>query len=188
MRADRTEEIFALIDGFVERVCTDKQGWEVRFAQKFGIVYAAIILGISAGILPWKRKFAFRVVRTCYRSARNSASGEKHSRHVLKQLKQLIDDHGIKVARGQKSPIELPEGTVVLAFKKSGRRKYGLLDTALNDLLGIKNASAFTKALASGGLLDHGHGHAHAARAHSDCQGRAGDQKTTALGHRCETS
>jgi hypothetical protein len=32
LREDRTEEISDLVDRFVDRACTDKQGWEVRFA------------------------------------------------------------------------------------------------------------------------------------------------------------
>jgi hypothetical protein len=160
LREDRTEEIFRLVDRFVDRACVNKQGWEVRFAQKFGVVYAAMVLGISAGILPWKRNFAYRVAKKCYRNARESASGEQRSRDVLHQLNRLIHEHGVTVSSGQKSPVKLPEGTVVLGFRKSGRRKYGVLDTALGDLLGTKNASAFTKVLASKGLLDEGHGHA----------------------------
>jgi Domain of unknown function (DUF927) len=160
MREDRTEKIMALVERFVDRVCIDNQGWEVRFAQKFGIVYAAMILGISAGILPWTRKFAFSVTKKCYRDARKSASGEKHSCDVLQELKRLIDDHSIVVPSQQKSPIELSTNDVILIFKKDGRRKFGVLDPALKSLLGFQKASAFIKALAIQGILAEGHGQA----------------------------
>jgi hypothetical protein len=161
LREDRTEEISDLVERFVDRACTDKQGWEVRFARKFGIVYAAMILGISAGILPWKRKFAFSVAKECYRNARKAASGEQHSRRVLKELRRLIDDNSIVVSPGRRKPLELPRDRVVLQFKKDGRAKYGLLDEALTGLFGTKKAkTAFTKALAAEGILAKGHGHA----------------------------
>jgi Domain of unknown function (DUF927) len=145
MRKDQTEKIMVLVERFVDRVCIDNQGWEVRFAQKFGIVYAAMILGISASILPWTRKFAFSVAKKCYRDARKSASGEQPSRHVLHELKRLIDDHSIDVSPDQRTPLDLPPRCAVLRFKKRGRTKYGLLDAALLDHLGSKKAkSAFT--------------------------------------------
>ena len=154
MREDRTEKIMALVERFVDRVCLDNQGWEVRFAQKFGIVYAAMILGVSAGILPWTRKFAFSVAKKCYRDARKSASDEQPSRHVLQELKRLIDDNSIVVSPGRRKPLELPPDRVVLQFKKDGRAKYGLLDAALLDHLGSKKAkSAFTGTLDDAGLL-----------------------------------
>jgi hypothetical protein len=161
LRKDRTEEISNLVERFVDRVCTDNQGWEVRFARKFGIVYAAMILGISAGILPWTRKFAFSVAKKCYRSARKSASGEQRSRDVLYGLKRLIDDHSVEVSPDQRTPFDLPPRCAVLRFKKRGRTKYGLLDAALLDHLGSKKAkSAFTGTLDDAGLLAKGHGHA----------------------------
>src|SRR5262249_18731839 len=96
-----------------------------------------------------------------YRNAQKSASGEERSRDVLHGLKRLIDDHSIKVSTSQKSPIELSNDAVVLAFKKGGRPKYGVLDTALKELLGSKKAkSTFTKTLLAEGILAKGHGHA----------------------------
>jgi Domain of unknown function (DUF927) len=161
MRKDRTRKIFALVQRFVDRVCISKQGWEVRFARKFGIVYAAMILGISAGILPWTREFAFSVAKRCYRNAQKSASGEQRSRDVLHGLQRLIDDHGIDVALNQRKPIDLPNDPFVLRYRKKGRRKYGLLDATLQDLCGSTKAkTALTDALAEAGILSGGHGHA----------------------------
>jgi hypothetical protein len=39
MRKDRSERITELMDKFVDRVCIYKDGWEIRFARKFGAVY-----------------------------------------------------------------------------------------------------------------------------------------------------
>jgi hypothetical protein len=161
MRKDRSERITELMDKFVDRVCIYKDGWEIRFARKFGAVYAAMMLGIDAGILPWTRKFAFSVAKKCYRNARKSASGEQRSRDVLHGLKRLIDDHSIEVSPDQRTPFDLPPRCAVLRFKKRGRTKYGLLDAALLDHLGSKKAkSAFTGTLDEAGLLAKGHGHA----------------------------
>jgi hypothetical protein len=161
MRKDRSKKIFALMNEFVDRVCPIKQGWENRFAQKFGVIYAAMMLGIAANILPWSPEFAFAVARKCYRKARMAASDAEAPRPALENLKQLIDNNGVKVSVNERTPIHLPQDCAVLRYKRQGRVRYGLLDDALLGLCGSRKAkSAFTDSLAAAGVLADGHGHA----------------------------
>lgn len=44
--------------------------WEIRFAKKFGVAYAAGILGIEYGVLPWTQKALQGAILKCYRRAR----------------------------------------------------------------------------------------------------------------------
>lgn len=46
------------------------KGWERRFAQQFGTIYAAGMLGVEFGILPWKQKDIMQACKDCYASAR----------------------------------------------------------------------------------------------------------------------
>jgi Domain of unknown function (DUF927) len=60
MAEDRSAEIIELVDKFVHHVGASGHGWEVRFAQKFGVVYAAMNMGIDAGLLPWPKSLPRR--------------------------------------------------------------------------------------------------------------------------------
>jgi hypothetical protein len=167
MRKDRSKKILALMNSFVDSVCLSKDGWEVRFARKFGVVYAAMMLGIAADILPWSPEFAFAVAKNCYEKARDAAPGEQRKRDHLRELKQLINDHTIDVTVNQRKPIDLPSDHVVLRYRKNGRRKYGLLDDVLLDLCGSwKAKTALTDTLAKEGVLANGHGHAGTVQEH----------------------
>ena len=53
MRKDRSKRIVELTDEFIEHVVAGGNGWEKRFALKFGLVYAAMALAVRCGILPW---------------------------------------------------------------------------------------------------------------------------------------
>ena len=50
---DWSKRIVALADEFVSLVVPDGNGWERRFARKFGVVYAAMTLAVETGVLPW---------------------------------------------------------------------------------------------------------------------------------------
>lgn len=77
MAKDRSKQILKLVNEFVEYVGAKHDGWETRFAQKFGYIYAAMMMGIKAGLLPWPDSFPLQVVTRCYRKARRSAKTAK---------------------------------------------------------------------------------------------------------------
>jgi putative DNA primase/helicase len=62
MAEDRSGEIIKRVNSFIEHVEARGHGWEVRFAQKFGVIYAAMMMGIDAGLLPWPRGLPREVV------------------------------------------------------------------------------------------------------------------------------
>lgn len=47
-----------------------EDSWEVRFAKKFAVAYAAGILGIRFKVLPWTTELVVKRLLWCYRSAR----------------------------------------------------------------------------------------------------------------------
>ena len=166
MAEDRSAEIIKLVDEFVHHVGAGGHGWEVRFAQKFGVVYAAMTMGIDAGLLPWKRSLARKVATKCYRRARNAAkTDQERAAEAVAKLRKLIEEDGRLVDASNRDqadqPIKIPPESIGVRFTKGGRVKYGILDAAMTKILRTKNAKAiFIKRLAKAGLLADGHGHA----------------------------
>ena len=166
MAKNRSKEIITWVNDFNKHVEARGHGWELRFAQKFGVIYAAMMMGIDAGLLPWPASLPLKVVTKCYRKARNSAK-TAHERaaeataklqRLLKQDRRVVDASN----RGPGAkPLKLTGRCIAIRYIKEGRTKYGVLDDALLKILGSKAAKAsFTKGLASAGLLPKGHGHA----------------------------
>jgi hypothetical protein len=166
MAEDRSAEIIKLVDEFVHHVGAGAHGWEVRFAQKFGVVYAAMKMGIDAGLLPWPKGLPRKVATKCYRRARNAAkTDQERATEAVATLRKLIEEDGRLVDASNRDradrPIEIPSRSIGIRFTKGGRLKYGILDEPLTKLVRTKKAKAiFTKRLAKAGLLESGHGHA----------------------------
>ena len=141
-------------------------GWETRFAQKFGYIFAAMVMGIKAGLLPWPDSFPLQVVSRCYRKARRSAKTVKEQAlEAAVKLHRLVlnEDRVVDVpsAKGHNTAIKITKRCIAIRYRKNGRRKFGVLDDALLKLLGSPKAkAAFMKVLATAGLLRSGHGHA----------------------------
>jgi hypothetical protein len=161
MATDRSKRILQLVDEFIDHVKARGNGWEVRFALKFGLVYAAMQMGTDAGILPWRPTLALKVARKCYRKARAAAGG--HAERVngaATKLLRLMKQPGRIVGRGNK-PIKITTRTLAIRFKLNGRTKLGILDHALLKVLGTKKAKeAFAKRLKDARLVKPGHSHA----------------------------
>jgi hypothetical protein len=166
MAEDRSAEIIKLVDEFVEHVGAGSHGWEVRFARKFGVVYAAMTIGIDAGLLPWPRRLPRKVATKCYRRARNAAKTDRErANEAPAMLRKLIDEDGRLVDASNSDQagraIKIPSKCIGVRFMKEGRAKYGILDAAMTKILRTKKAKAiFTKRLAKAGVLADGHGHA----------------------------
>jgi putative DNA primase/helicase len=67
------------------------QGWERRFAERFGLVYAAIRIATKMGILPWTQHQALEAVVSCYRAARGAISdAEGTLQKALADLREAL--------------------------------------------------------------------------------------------------
>ena len=166
MRKDRSKRIVELTDEFIEHVVAGGNGWEKRFALKFGLVYAAMVLAVRAGILPWPPVLPIKVATKCYRKARNAANTSRERvAEAAGKLHDLITN-GSRVVDAITShrsgkPIKITDDCVAIRYRKEGRTKIGILDDALLNVLGSKRAKAvFTQKLQTAGLVADGHGHA----------------------------
>jgi hypothetical protein len=170
-------DVRRLIDHFVERRARPQNGWEMRFARKFGLVYAAIRIGIEARLLPWTRAFAMKVVAKCYRAAWFAAMSDvtPSDRGIaldsLAKFDRVINRDGRLVdakrdARG-KSTANFDPKTVGVRFSKQGRVKLGIRDQALRRLFKEHRVrTLLTQLLADLGIADRGHGHAGTTQEH----------------------
>src|SRR4051794_15391748 len=71
VKKNRASRVVQLVNDFVERVA-GRDGWEQRFARKFGVIYAALVLGTESGLLRWPEDLPLRAVKKCYRKARQA--------------------------------------------------------------------------------------------------------------------
>jgi hypothetical protein len=165
LNKDRSSSIAQLVQNFIDRVGAANDGWENRFARKFGLVYAALKLGVRSGLLPWPADLPMKVVKKCYRKARRAAQTDRElKREAPQKLMRLITEPGrmINVMRKPATvPIRITSKTVALQFNDRGTAKLGLLDGALKGVFGSKRAKdLFIAGLRNAGMLAKGHGHA----------------------------
>jgi len=164
MSEDRSERVLALVERFVHRVDAGDDGWEVRFAQKFGYVYAAMVMAIEAGVLPWGKALPLKVAKRCYRRARKAVT-TVHQQFIGQagRLGRLMQKSGriVNSKGADGAAVVINQQCVAIRYWKEGREKLGVFDEALIKLLGTPAAKvSFTKELASAGLIHGGHGHA----------------------------
>jgi hypothetical protein len=166
---DKTKRILRLVEEFIEHVAAGKQGWEARFARKFGYIYAAMALGVRAGLLPWPKDYPSKVAVKCYRRARESAkTTEERADDAIVKLATLLSERQrvVTVNPGQQ-PTNLTRRCIAIRYHKQGRLTFGVLDQTLLRLLGSRKAkSKFTKGLVESGLIASGHGHAGTVQEH----------------------
>ena len=103
---DLTPRVEQLVADFVGRTAGDENGLEQRFAKKFAVLYAAGVIGIEAGLLPWPKDWPMRAVRHCYLNSRRTRDPE--SALVNQALRRLAQELGsqarfpqFRAARGE---------------------------------------------------------------------------------------
>jgi putative DNA primase/helicase len=80
-----------LINRFVAKVHADQDPWERRFAEKFGIVFAAAILLSEFGVGPWTKTRARIAITAIYKRARGaSASVDEAATALVGRLRKLV--------------------------------------------------------------------------------------------------
>lgn len=163
MKKNRVDQVLALTEEFVGEVAGDQDGWEQRFARKFGVVYAACVLANRANILRWPDPLAMRAVKHCYRKARSAAQTDEERAHSGLELlsRELSKPDRVAESGGQDQAVEITGKTIAISFRKAGEPSIGILDAALNRLMRTSRAKrAFIRFLLQRGLLGPGHGHA----------------------------
>jgi hypothetical protein len=166
MARNRAKRIMDLVDKFLRHVGAKGQGWELRFALKFGVVYAAMKMGVDAGLLPWRKSLPLKVATKCYGKARDAAktTRERASEAPIK-LQRLLSRPGrvmdVSMSRQGNGPIKVSKKCLAIRYSKGGSAKIGLIDAGLSRIIGSAQAKRnFMKGLVAAGLVQEGHGHA----------------------------
>lgn len=154
--------IKTLIDEFAEATRIDYSGPEVRLTSKFGLVYAAGVLGIEADILPWTVDHVMKAVRLCCERAR------RQTRVVVDPLKPAFQQLASKL-RSKKAFPDFPESRTfsskvykaMLGFreKKGGKTLVAIQQDKLATFLNSElDARELLAELHKAGLGEGGHG------------------------------
>lgn len=162
MAEDRSQRVLELVEEFIKQIDPKNEGWEIRFAHKFAYIYAAMMMGIEAGILPWRQSLPLCAARRCYRRARRAVMTE-HDRFLeqARRLSRLLEQKGRVVDYNGRTPVVFTGRSLAIRYRKSGREKIGILDGALAEFAGSSaSKEKFTAALLAFGLIGEGHGHA----------------------------
>lgn len=161
LKEDRTDEVRELTNRFVLKTGPHSNGWETRFAEKFGAIYSAMRLGVTAGILPWNNKHPLKVAERCYRLARGTVSDATPVEGLSTTLGALLSKAGSIInATGDESVLEIGPDVVAIKFRKKNRTFIGVLDSSLKLRLGNQGRNEFIKNLRDNNLLEPGDGHA----------------------------
>ncbi|UGY16793.1 DUF927 domain-containing protein [Bradyrhizobium septentrionale] len=162
MAEDRSQRVLELVEEFIKQIDPKNEGWEIRFAYKFAYIYAAMMMGIESGILPWRQSLPSCAARRCYRRARRAVMTERDG--FIEQagrLDLLLKQKGRVVGYNGRTPVVLTGRCLAIRYRKSGRDKIGILDRALADFAGSSASKVkFTTAMSTLGLIGDGHGHA----------------------------
>jgi hypothetical protein len=69
---DVAERAIDLVSEFVTATAGGENGLEQRFAAKFAVPYAAGVIAVEAGLLPWPPDWPWRAVEHCYMNSRRA--------------------------------------------------------------------------------------------------------------------
>lgn len=118
-REEATQKAEKHLQEFVEKVAPDGNSWDLRFARKFGLVYAAAALASDWEILPFSKTHARNSIVRLHRKARIEArTAEEAKNAIISWLGQHArTSHFPSLKKGEPRP----DKASVWGF----RRKYG---------------------------------------------------------------
>ena len=103
------EHARSIVEAFVAEVGADGDGWEARFARKFGMVKAGMLIAAEHGLAPWDAKSVGSTVKRIYRRARHAVrSTDEQASHLLAKVRKWNNDGRLpSIKKGE----QLPKGT-----------------------------------------------------------------------------
>lgn len=138
---DQSARVRSLVAEFVKMTAGGERGLETRIARKFGVMYAAGVIAIEAGLLPWPVDWARDAVRYCYDLARdardpNASAVEAGLKAIARALKirERFPRHD---AAERKTPL-LTEAALGLRISNNAKSRSFIFPDRLG-LVGIKD-------------------------------------------------
>lgn len=101
-------DVVKLRDGFVQAVGATNDNWERRYAQKFGMLFAAGCILDRSGIAPWTEARAKEAITNVYKASRGlTVSVPQATDAFLKKMRKLVAT-GKRFPRVEKSQVLSP--------------------------------------------------------------------------------
>ena len=165
LAADHAGTLLAWQDHFVKNAARVGSGYDVRFAAKFGLLYAVGKLAVAQGVLPLPGKWPGIAVYRGYRNALLAAQGNEAltAKALTRFLSALKESDRLVAISGKlgSNPPQLSDRHVGVTLQHKGEPVVGVLDSALVQLAGDRHiASSLIKLLATHGAYAGGQGHA----------------------------
>jgi Domain of unknown function (DUF927) len=155
LSADQCERIRALVAEFVATTAGGQNGLEIRFARKFGVIYAAGLIGVEAGLLPWSPDWVSSAVRYCYDQARNTRDPDAAAvEEGLKAIGQALETESRfpQHNSAQRTPPLFPDDALGLRIVKGKKYVFQLCPDRL-DLVGIMDLKRIMEKAKEQGLI-----------------------------------
>lgn len=150
-----------LIDKFVKNSVPTGTGVEKRLARKFGLVWAAGMIAVKAGLLPWNKTLVRDVVEKIFTAARGAAFATRIDLATMRKrlLKGLSDGSAVpEVAAGSVFSSE-PVHLEMFTTTRRGVSMLALMEKGLTRFSGSEAGSQrLLKDLIGSGALIGGHG------------------------------
>jgi len=172
IKMDLASKIVELTEYFVKQVAPGGDSYDIRFAKKFGILYAAGKILEHYKLVDWPVGWALKAVKRCYDNARSAANVvhgvEKQfaPRAVLLRLMQGFNDgRFVDTRRAKKRPIIIADEFGLIVRPRGGKEYLGVFDDALGAyVITQQDRNILTEFLTKHSLYDGGHGSARTAQ------------------------
>jgi hypothetical protein len=162
LEADRSKRLVDFVERFVRRMTSHGNGWDDRYARKFGVLYAVGRLAVEAGILPWPKDLPFKAFARCYRRSIGAIrSDEVLGEKVIQLIASGSTDPGrfVPAKSGKRAPITLGARALGIGTTHRGKKVLAIRDETLCKLAGTRAvAKAAIKKLQQKKILVGGHG------------------------------
>jgi hypothetical protein len=159
---DLSDELIRLRDKFVAEVCKQESGYELRFARKFAILYAAGRVAVDRGLLDWPKNWPAQAISKCYHNViRVLRRDERRVDMAIVKLQQAVTIGRFvsAVNRNRMPKIEDSHYGAICTYK--GVRTVAVLDDALDLVSGDKFVTKkMISQLEKAGVYTGGQGHA----------------------------
>jgi putative DNA primase/helicase len=160
---DLSDELIQWRDKFVAGVCRQESGYELRFARKFAILYAAGKIAVDRGLLDWPKNWPAQAISKCYHNAiRVLRRDETRVDSAIAKLQQAVAQGRFVLAVNRNRTPNIGDDHYGAICTYKGVRTVAVLDDAF-DVLSSGDKFVTKKLLSrlkKAGVYTGGQGHA----------------------------
>jgi hypothetical protein len=133
---DLSDQLVNLRNRFVDTMVSDGDGYDERFASKFGVLYAVGKLAVKPHVLRWPIKWPAKAVTVCYR---NALTASRHEQLLVKAAltrlqKAVSDGRFLQASPRMGRHVTLGSDVYGVLYHYKGTDVVGLTDDALHSI------------------------------------------------------